>query len=116
MGLVRAILAARFAFLLDGLAVETVILEAPVASDFLVERRVKKPVVLLHESFVGSTMQAELAALAEGLETAIDTADEGLLARVRVLVFPQVLRQRKHLAAKLARERLLPTVDVVVSF
>jgi len=61
-------------------------------------------------------VQREFAALAEGLLTSVDAAHEGLLVRVRVLVFAEVLRQREHFAAVLAREGLAATVDVVVTF
>lgn len=60
-------------------------------------------------------VQTQLASLAKGLSAAVDPADEGLLVRVRELVFAQVLRQGENLAAELAREGLPPTVNVVVA-
>lgn len=109
--LARARLAA-IAGLAIFLSVEGVV-EA-VALDLFIKRRVEEPVVFLDERLMRAAVQAELAALPERLRAAVDPADEGLLVRVRVLVFAEVLRQREHLAAELAGERLLPTVDVVV--
>ena len=63
---------------------------------------------------MGAPVKTELASLSEGLRAAVDTADEGLLVRVSVLMFPQVLRQCKHLAAELTRKSLLPAMDIVV--
>ena len=94
------------------LSVEAII--KAVAFDLLVQRRIQKPVVLLDERLMRSAVQAELAALAKGLCAPVDATDEGLLVRVGVLVFAEVLGQRENLAAELAGEGLLPTVDVEV--
>ena len=63
---------------------------------------------------MSAPVKTELASLSEGLCAAVDTADEGLLVRVGVLMFPQVLRQCKHLAAELTRKSLPSAMDVVV--
>lgn len=62
-----------------------------------------------------ATVEAELAALAEGLATAVDAAHEGLLVGMRVLMFAEVLRQGKNFIAELAGKSLPPRVDVVVA-
>lgn len=81
-----------------------------------VQSRVEETVVFFLEVSVGAAMEREFATLAEGFHAAVDSADEGLLVCVRILVFAEVLRQGEHFAAKAAWKCLLPTVDVVVPF
>jgi hypothetical protein len=62
------------------------------------------------------SVETELTSLSEGFFTTIDTTKEGLLIRMRVLMFFQVLGQGEHFAAILAWESLHSTVDIVVTF
>ena len=83
--------------------------------DRLVQGSVEQTVVLFLEFIMRPPVQRQLPALAEGLSTAVNPTDERLLVSVRVLVLLQVLREREDLAAVLAGECFLMTMDVVVS-
>jgi hypothetical protein len=59
-------------------------------------------------------MQGEFPALAEGFGASVNTAHEGLLICMRILMFAEVLREREHFTAVLTRKGLPSTVNVVV--
>lgn len=60
-------------------------------------------------------MEREFTSLAEGFSAAVNSTNEGLLVCMCVLVFSEVLGERKHFRTKVTLESLLFAMDIVVT-